>query len=165
MTPKLTPEIDPKWDPQRLTKSTKWPPMWCPKSNPEMAPPWEVKKWDFAVIYYTLERSKLSEKTQIWSHFRVLFGPHVAQGRVFRGTLKISRKIDPFWLPFWGPLGHSKWDIGPIWAPLGSPLDCQLAMIAPNATSWPPKCIIRAWRSLKIYGKLLKITPNWGVLL
>ena len=35
----------------------------------------------------------------------------MAQGRVFRGTLKRNRKIDPFWLPFWGALRQSNFDI------------------------------------------------------
>ena len=86
-----------------------------------MAPPWEGKKRYFGAIYYTLERSELSERSQIGDHVRVLFGPQVAQGRVFRGTLKRSQKIDPFWLTFWGPSVASKCDVEPIWAPLGPP--------------------------------------------
>ena len=86
--------------PPKAHKVNKMVPNVVSKKQPRNGTPLGRQKVSFRTIYYTLDMSKLSEKTQLWDHLRLLFGPQVALGRVFRGTLKRSRKIDSFWLPF-----------------------------------------------------------------
>ena len=91
-----------------------------------------LKKWDFAIIYYTWGRSGVSKRDPVWDHFGDRFYQKTHKKRVPENHQKSVQKNTPKWTPKWDHLGvisrpASKqlgiWGfwlhLGPLWLHLG----------------------------------------------
>ena len=115
--------LGPIWTPRNVKIRKKCGFAGSPKRIPQKDTFQGHQKCDFAIIYYTLARSEMSQKGQFWVFFGTPFWHQITKTGVSERLQKKDPKSSHIWVLFWDPSER---------------------VFASGSTPWHSQC--RAWR-------------------